>query len=103
MSRHEFMFPDGRTLAVGWDNPLETYFFQSSVPRRPSSRVWHGTAARELPDIASLEAKLAECAFDLSRLSSAGIGVAWTTVRERLIADRARASAPTPLQLAMRR
>jgi hypothetical protein len=58
MSRHEL--PAKETpmmLAVGWDNPLETFFgivCDTRLPEEDEIRLWVGTSFRELTSVSDL-------------------------------------------------
>lgn len=101
MSRHEFTTASGRKVVLGWDNPLQTYFLQTRVARRPASRVWVGTALREIPDIAALEAQLAAHEIATDALLRDGAAVDWPSIRAQLEAERAAGRPPSSLQQAM--
>ncbi len=80
----------GLTIIVGWDNPLVTFFAQAFDPsvedEAEADLLWIGTALREIPTVAALQAQLAD----------------WATIPpaivERLTRDQQAATLPTPLQ-----
>ena len=96
MSRHELTpKQDGLVVAVGWDNPLQTFFAQVLREQEDdddSILLWLGTATREYPTPDSLVAPLkpyAELGADMLA---------------RLRADLSEASdkGPSPLQRLLR-
>lgn len=43
MSRHDISLPAGRTLTVGWDPPLQTFFGIVIAPDEDGPRLWVGS------------------------------------------------------------
>ena len=91
MSRYRIPAQDpALTVIVGWDNPLVTFFAQAFDPsiedEAEADRLWIGTALREIPTVAALQAQLAD----------------WATIPpaivDRLTRDQQAATLPTPLQ-----
>jgi hypothetical protein len=91
MSRYSVPTQDqDLTVIVGWDNPLVTFFAQVFDPSieedAEACLLWIGTALREIPTVAALQAQLA----------------GWATIPpdilDRLIRDQHAATPPTPLQ-----
>jgi hypothetical protein len=54
VSRHEISLAGGRTLTVGWDPPLQTFFAQEHAPGREEPVLWVGTDLHELYDLDDL-------------------------------------------------
>jgi hypothetical protein len=91
MSRYSFPAQDpGLTVIVGWDNPLTTFFAQAFDPsvedEAEADLLWIGTAPREIPTVAALQAQL----------------TGWATIPPAIVAcltrDQQAATPPTPLQ-----
>jgi hypothetical protein len=54
VSRHEIPVAGGRTLTVGWDPPLQTFFAQLRAPVREEPVLWVGVDLHELYDLDDL-------------------------------------------------
>jgi hypothetical protein len=80
----------GLTVTVGWDHPLCTLFAQVFAPAieddEAACLLWIGTALREIPTVAALQAQLA----------------GWATIPPAILDclthDQQAATPPTPLQ-----
>lgn len=65
MSRHEIALAGGRTLTVGWDPPLQTYFGQVHGPDA-EPELWVGTELHELYELDDLARAVAPHASHLT-------------------------------------
>ena len=78
------------TVTVGWDNPLVTFFAQAFDPsvedEAEADLLWIGTALREIPTVAALQAQLT------------GWAMIPPAIVDRLTRDQQAAALPTPLQ-----
>lgn len=103
MSRYELRTRTGRKVSIGWDRPLRSFFLQAAAVRgaKPQPEVWLGAETAEIPDIEALEAALAANGIDTAALLAGGIGIDWSTCRDRLANEQAKSPPPTPLQAAM--
>ena len=91
MSRYSVPAQDpDRTVIVGWDNPLMTFFAQVFDPSieddEEACLLWIGTAPEAIPTVAALQAQLAD----------------WAAIPpdivDRLTRDQQTATPPTSLQ-----
>ena len=91
MSRYTIPAQDSAlTVVVGWDNPLVTFFAQAFDPsvedEAEADLLWIGTALREIPTVAALQAQLT------------GWAIIPPAIADCLTRDQQAATPPTPLQ-----
>jgi hypothetical protein len=83
VSRHEIPVAGGRTLTVGWDPPLQTFFAQLRDPTSTAGDrpvLWVGTDLHELYDLDDLARVLGHA--DLARYLTPELGLRLERDRE---------------------
>lgn len=88
MSGHAWRNKEGQTCVVGWDNPLQSYFWQIMQDGEEIDGSKLGMPGLEITSIDDL---VAQCRFMIGP---------WTL--QELEADKADSPGPSPLQMQMR-
>jgi hypothetical protein len=80
VSRHEISLAGGRTLTVGWDPPLQTFFAQLHDASITEPLLWVGVDLHELYDLDDLARVLGRA--DLARYLTPELGLRLERDRE---------------------